>query len=78
MLSVMPDEAPSYLAGYHAAKTAGPSVLVAIPIPLEYTERQRIDFVSGFLVGARDRRNAELMDELEDTLMQASAKVMLI
>lgn len=65
MLSVMPDEAPSYLAGYLAAKTAEPSALVAIPIPSEYTERQRIDFVSGFLVGARDRRNADLMDEMK-------------
>lgn len=51
---------PSWLHGYNLATSGG----TIICIPLEYDACQRIDFVDGILIGLRDRRNAELMDEL--------------
>jgi hypothetical protein len=52
---------PSWLAAYMAAFETS-----VIEPPSDYTERQRIDFMSGFLVGARDARDREIKDELAD------------
>lgn len=55
---------PSYLAGYDAAMDAPPAPITAILPPADYTPEQRSAFVSGFIVGARDRWHRDLMDEL--------------
>lgn len=57
----MSDRDPSYLAGYHAALNATPE-----SVPANYTPEQRSAFVGGFLVGARDRRDRELIGELKE------------
>ena len=58
----MPDTLrdPAWLAGYRAA--VDPPDVLFTPLPLD--ECGLMDFVTGFLVGARDRRNADLMDAL--------------
>ena len=61
----MTEREPSWLSGYHAALSAECADLVAICIPPEFDECQRMDFVTGFLVGARDRKAAEIMDAME-------------
>ena len=54
----------SYLAGYQAALIYTTPDLFAIPIPPDYTARQRVDFAWGVLVGTRERRAAELREAM--------------
>ena len=54
---------PCWLAGYRIA--ASPGAPCVIPVPVEYDECQSMDFVMGCIVGARDYRNARIMDEIE-------------
>lgn len=61
----MTEKPPSYLAGYQTAMDAPPATITAIMPPADYTPEQRSAFVSGFIVGARDRWHRDLMDELE-------------
>ena len=53
--------APSYLAGYQAGLT---TLAVAL-VPPNLDERQRLDFVTGFLIGARERRRAEIVEAIK-------------
>lgn len=56
---------PSWLAGYYAALRAPDAICSAIVPPDDYTNAQRTDFVSGYMVGARDQRNNALIEELQ-------------
>ena len=57
----MSDRDPSWLAGYRAA--TDPPEIPFTPMPLD--EDQLMDFVTGFLIGARDARSADLEDALK-------------
>lgn len=59
---------PSYLAGYNAALASPLATATAIEPPADYTQAQRLAFVSGFMVGARDARDRALIEELEREL----------
>lgn len=59
----MPD--PSWLAGYRAGLRAPNEICTTIVPPDDYTDAQCTDFVSGYMVGARDRQNNMLIDELQ-------------
>lgn len=60
----MSDRAPSWLAGYRAATTPMPAAITFVHEPPGMDQYQRLDFVTGFLVGAHDMRRADLVDAL--------------
>lgn len=60
----MTDREPPWLAGYWAGMDAE-SDIAMILVPDNYTGLQKSNFVSGFLVGAQQRRNNELMNKVE-------------
>lgn len=59
-----PNPTPSWLAGYDAGYGRSNEICVAIIPPDDYDLGQRTDFVSGFLAGARSRRNDDLIEEI--------------
>ena len=62
----MSDRDPAWLAGYRAAvEFVSAEVITLIAEPATMDEGQRLDFVTGFLVGARDARSADLEDALK-------------
>jgi hypothetical protein len=56
-------DTPAYQAGYEAARVPTDSLVRAIEPPAGYSDAELQDYISGFLLGSRDARNRELMDE---------------
>lgn len=60
-----PRPAP-WLLGYRAATSLEFEAIAVIAIPRTLDVCERMDFVDGVLVGDRDRRNAEEMDQMPE------------
>lgn len=66
-------KSPAWIAGYHAARQSPVGILSEISAPKKYTPKQCSDFTSGFIAGARDRQNDDLIDELIAAEEEANA-----
>lgn len=56
---------PAWYAGYDAGNNSlHTEICVPIEPPADYIGEQRSDFISGWLVGARDAADQSLIDEL--------------